>query len=80
VTDRAKLIADLARLERTLQALTLRMQQTKQRRWHLLRADPPPDDAEQRKLLAEMDRVMNRMRAVEAKLLILDRGGKLPFK
>jgi hypothetical protein len=79
VADRAKLIEELAQLERTLHALTLRMQQTTERRRHLLRADPPPSDTEQQKLLAEMGRVMDCMRAVEAKLAILDRGGKPPF-
>jgi hypothetical protein len=80
VADRAKLIEDLARLEQTLQALTLRMQQATERRRYLLRADPPPSDAEQQRLLSEMNRVMDRMRAVEAKIAILDRGGKPPFE
>ena len=78
VAERAKLIEDLAGLEKSLQALTVRMQQSTERRRFLLRTEPPPSDPEQRQLLAEMDRVMNRMRALEAKLAILDRGGKPP--
>jgi hypothetical protein len=80
MADREKLTDELAELERTLQALTVRMQQAEARQRHLLLAEPPGGAAEQRKRLAEMDRVMNRMRALEAKLAILDRGGEMPFK
>lgn len=78
MADGAKLSDELATLEAKLQALTVRLQQEEARQRHLLPTEP--SGAEQRRLLAEMDRVMTRMRAVEAKLAILDRGGKQPFK
>jgi len=80
MADRATLTAELAKLEKKLQALTVRMQQAEARQRHLLLAEPPGGAAEHQRLLAEMDRVMNRMRAVEAKLVILERGGEIPFK
>lgn len=80
MVDRAKLEDELARLEKRLQVLTVHLQQAEARQRHLLLTEPPGGDAEYQKHMAEMDRVMNRMRAVEAKLAILDRGGKQPFE
>ena len=80
MADRATLTRELASLEGKLDALTIRMQQADVYQRHLHRSEPQGGSKRRQQLLAEMDRLMNRMRAVEAKLAILERGGKVPFK
>ena len=80
MADRATLTRELASLEAKLDALTIRMHQADVYQRHLHRSEPQGGSRRRQQLLAEMDRLMNRMRAVEAKLGILERGGKVPFK
>ena len=80
MADRATLTRELASLETKLDALTIRMRQADAYQRHLHHSEPQGDSRRRQQLLAEMDRLMNRMRAVEAKLAILEWGGTLPFK
>ncbi len=80
MADRAELTAELRTLEAKLNAITVQMQQAEARQQYLLRSEPLGGKAKHQALLAEMDRTMTRMRAVEAKLAILDSGGELPLE
>ena len=76
MADRAKLVSELEALDAALKAVGFRMQLAAARRQFL---GHPAQDEEAR-LLNEMDRIMTRLRSIEAKLSLVDRGEMLPIE
>lgn len=80
VRDRVKLADDLVALDAALRATSLRIREAEARRRFLAPPEALHAIAEHARLLTELDRLMTRIRAVEAKLSLLDRGHRLPFE
>ncbi len=76
MADRAKLVDELKRLDGALRSLAFGLQLAKARRQFL----GTNGEEEERRVLSEMDRLMTRIRAVEGKLAMIDRGEKLRFQ
>ena len=78
--DRAKLVGDLVALDAALRATSLRIREAEARRRFLPPSGALDANAEHARLLAELDRLMTRIRVVEAKLSLLDRGHRVRFE
>ncbi len=76
VPERARVVDELVRLDAALRTMTQRMQLAALRRQFL----DPGGGEDETQLVVEMDRIMTRIRATEAKLALIDREEKLPFE
>jgi hypothetical protein len=80
MADRDRLARELAQLDAALKAASLRLSEAAARQRYLAPSEAEAANTDKQRLVREMDRIMTRIRAVEAKLAILNRGGKLPFR